>query len=222
MRFLTVFTLFAISVTADTITLRDGRRVTGSYLGGDARSVRMAVGDRVENYPVADITSIAFDNAAPAAPAPAAAAPRSSGSNTASNTASNDGATIPSGTVLTIRMVDSVDSERDTVGKTFRASLDEPVLDARGSTIVARGADVVVKLVDDKQSGRVTGRTELTLDLVSFRVNGRDVDIDTVSVTQASESRTGRSGKMIGGGAALGAVIGARSEERRVGKECRL
>ena len=207
MRFLTVFTLFAISVTADTITLRDGRRVTGSYLGGDARSVRMAVGDRVENYPVADITSIAFDNAAPAAPA--AAAPRSSGSNTASNTASNDGAAIPSGTVLTIRMVDSVDSERDTVGKTFRASLDEPVLDARGSTIVARGADVVVKLVDDKQSGRVTGRTELTLDLVSLRVNGRDVDIDTVSVTQASDSRTGRSGKMIGGGAALGAVIGA-------------
>ena len=35
------------------------------------------------------------------------------------------------------------------------------------------GSDVIVKLVDDKQSGKITGKTELTLDLVSVTVNGR-------------------------------------------------
>ena len=116
---------------------------------------------------------------------------------------------IPSGTVLTIRMVDSVDSERDYVGQTFKASLDEPVLDPGGRTLVPRGADVVVKLVDDVQSGKIEGRTVLTLDIVSLRVNGREVDVDTTAITQQSGSRTARSGKVIGGTAALGAIIGA-------------
>ena len=119
------------------------------------------------------------------------------------------GTTLVSGTVLTVRMVDSVDSERDHVGQTFRASLDEPVVDSGGNTLIPRGADVVVKLVDDQQSGKIAGRTVLTLDLASVRVNGRDVDINTQSVTEQSSSRAGRSGKVIGGTAALGAIIGA-------------
>src|SRR6185369_2367247 len=117
--------------------------------------------------------------------------------------------TIPSGTVLTIRMVDSVDSERDRVGQTFNASLDEPVLDPSGRTLVPRGADVVVKLVDDQQSGKIEGRTVLTLDILSLRVDGRQIEIDTTAITQESASRGGKSAKVIGGTAALGAIIGA-------------
>src|SRR5260370_30272935 len=116
---------------------------------------------------------------------------------------------IPNGTVLTIRMVDSADSERDTIGKTYKASVDEPVMDPNGNTMVARGANVVVKLVDDQQSGKIKGRTVLTLDLVSLNINGRDVEIDTTSVKEQSASRTARSGQVIGGTAALGAIIGA-------------
>ena len=115
---------------------------------------------------------------------------------------------IPAGTVLTIRMVDSVDSQRDYVGQTYQASLDEPVFDPGGRTLVPRGADVVVKLVDDVQSGKIEGRTVLTLDIVSLRVNGREVDVDTTAITQQSDSRGARSGKVIGGTAALGAIIG--------------
>ena len=123
--------------------------------------------------------------------------------------AAADRPTIAARTVLTIRMVDSVDSERDRVGQTFKASLDEPVTDSAGNTLVPRGADVVVKLVDDQQSGKIEGKTILTLDIVSLRINGRDVDVDTTSITQESASRTARSGKVIGGTAALGAIIGA-------------
>jgi hypothetical protein len=105
-------------------------------------------------------------------------------------------------------MIDSVDSERNTVGQTFAASLDEPVL-MDGVAVIPRGADVVVKLVDAKESGKLTGRTSLTLDLVSVKVQGRVVDINTQSVTEESSSRGARTAKVAGGTAALGAIIGA-------------
>jgi len=210
---LIAFLLLAGLSFSDTITMRDGRKVSGSYLGGDARTIRVAVGDRVENYPVDEVTNIAFDHGSAStsesAPAPPPAVFRPSTQATAPSAKSDTSHEIPSGTVLAIRMVDSVDSERDSVGQTFRASLDEPVFDSRGDTLVPRGADVVVKLVDDQQSGKIQGRTVLTLDLASLRINGRDVDIDTVSITEESASRTGRSTKVIGGTAALGAIIGA-------------
>jgi hypothetical protein len=105
-------------------------------------------------------------------------------------------------------MIDDVDSERDRVGQTFRASLDESVY-LNGEVVVERGADIVAKLIDDKESGKFAGRAELTMDLVSIVVNGRTVDVNTGNVTQASGSRSGRTAKVVGGTAALGAIIGA-------------
>ena len=204
MRLLSALLLVAGLGLADTVTFRDGHSVNGSFLGGDARNIRMAVGDRVESYAIDDIVSVSFGGA-PVSAAPVSAAP----ARREERREASGGPTLASGTVLTIRMVDSVDSERDHVGQTFRASLDEPVLDSGGNTLIPRGADVVVKLVDDQQSGKLAGRTVLTMDLASVRVNGRDVEIDTESVTQQSGSRTARSGKVIGGTAALGAIIGA-------------
>ncbi len=114
---------------------------------------------------------------------------------------------IPAGTVLNVRMIDGVDSETSQVGQTYQASLDDPIM-VDGETVVPRGADIVAKLVEDKQSGKISGKTELTLDLVSIRVNGRMVDLNTQEVTTSSDSRTGKSAKVIGGGAVLGAVLG--------------
>ena len=94
------------------------------------------------------------------------------------------------------------------VGQTFAGSMDQPVT-MGGETIIPRGADVVVKLVDAKESGKLTGRAELTLDLMSVKVDGRMVDIDTQSVSRESDSRGQRTAKVAGGAAAVGAVIGA-------------
>ena len=75
--------------------------------------------------------------------------------------------------------------------------------------MIPRGADVVVKLVDSKESGKLTGRAELTLDLVSVKVNGQMVDVHTQTVSQASSSRGEKTAKVAGGTAAVGAIIGA-------------
>jgi hypothetical protein len=210
---------------ADTLTLKDGRVINGTYLGGSARQIRMEVGDNIQTFEIERISSIQFGSPQVATTAPAVApalapqraaepAPRErvtifrpdSPSQTAGPARS--GVELAAGTVITVRMIDSVDSEVNRVGETFRASVDEPVT-LGSDQVIPRGADVVVKLVDDKQSGKISGRTELTLDLVSVDINGRSVDINTQAITQASESRTSRSGKVIGGTTALGAVIGA-------------
>ena len=218
MRILSAFLLLASLALADTVTFRDGHSISGSYLGGDARSVRMAVGDRVETYSLSDIARISFVDSPTAvsagqpsvvAPAPARETPPAPRKEEVRSEAAPAGDTIPTGAMLSIRMVDSVDSERDSVGQTFRASLDEPVMAPDGRTLVPRGSDVLVKLVDDQQSGKIEGRTVLTLDIVSLKVNGRDVEIDTTAITEESASRTGRSAKVIGGTAVLGTIIGA-------------
>jgi len=105
-------------------------------------------------------------------------------------------------------MIDPVDSEVSHVGETFRASIDEPVV-VGDQQVIPRGADVVVKLVDDKQSGKISGKTELTLDLVSVFCERKDRGCKHRCGQRESSSRTSRSGKVIGGTAALGAIIGA-------------
>ena len=209
---------------ADTLTLKDGRTINGTYLGGTSRQVRMEVDNSIQTFEIDRISGIQFGagTAAPTArPEDPAARPadpprpqaRERGNvfrpDTSSETiAARSGMELPAGTVLTVRMIDPVDSEVSRVGETFRASIDEPVV-VGDQQVIPRGADVVVKLVDDKQSGKISGKTELTLDLVSVFVNGKIVDVNTEAVTRESSSRGSRSGKVIGGTAALGAIIGA-------------
>jgi hypothetical protein len=118
------------------------------------------------------------------------------------------GITLPAGTNFAIRMIDAVDSQTASVGQEFAGSLDAPVVDSNGQTIIPRGADVVLKLVDSKQSGKIAGRAELALAMMSVRVNGQLVDIRTQTVVQKSADRAGRSAGAIGGGAVGGAVLG--------------
>ena len=212
---------------ADTVTLRSGRVIHGTYLGGTARQLRVDTGDRVETLDVGEVVRIEFGDLA-TAPAPARDAsseerPRLRRAQPDSQPtilrpdsdpppvqASPPRASVelPAGTNLVVRMIDGVDSETNRVGQTFAASMDEPVI-LNEETVIPRGADVVVKLVDSKESGKLTGRAELTLDLMSVKVDGRMVDINTQSVSRESDSRGQRTAKVAGGTAAVGAIIGA-------------
>ena len=187
-------TLVMAATAADTVIFKNGLVIKGTYLGGSPREVKLDVGDHIQTMDVADIESIGFDTARE---------PRDRQKSSAAGSTE-----LPAGTSLVIRMIDGVDSERNSVGQTFTASLDEPVL-INGETVIPRGADVIVKLVDATESGKFTGRTTLTLDLMSLKVNGRMVDVNTESVTEESSSRGARTAKVAGGTAVLGTIIGA-------------
>ena len=215
-------------VVADTLLLRNGSTINGKFVNGDNRTVRFAVGNEVNSYDVADIDTLRFDGSAPPPaasygnappqnyPAPPPAYPAQSNTYSAppapapaqSPAYGQAGVEIPSGTAIVVRMIDGIDSARDRVGQTFRASLDVPVV-VNGQTVIPQGADSVVVLAYSQESGKIEGKTVLTLQLKSVSVNGRTYATTTSAVAKASSSRTKRSGEVIGGTAALGAIIGA-------------
>ncbi len=190
----------------DTITLKNGQVVNGTYLGGTARQVRVDLGDQVQSFDVQDIVRIEFGGPPPQAPPPPPPPPPAR--ETAPPPPAALGITLPAGTNFVIRMIDAVDSQTAHTGQTFAASLDAPVNDPDGNMLIPRGADVVVKLVDSKQSGKISGRTELALSLMQVRVNGQFADINTQTVSEKSSNRAGRSAGTIGGGAVGGAILG--------------
>ncbi len=221
---------------ADTITLRNGQRIEGTFIGATARQVRMDLNGQISNYDIADVRSITFSDQGYQPPPPPQAqsypapqpyprqsypppadpnypslrrAPGSeSGSYNPPPPAPIAGITIPADTRISIRMVESVNSDTARLGQTFRASIDEPVT-VNGTTVIPRGADVLTKLVADQQSGKIEGRTVLTLALSTITINGAPVDVTSTDVQTSSGSRGARSAGVIGGGAVLGAIIGA-------------
>ena len=49
---------------ADTLRLKSGQTVEGTYLGGDARNMRFDTGDRVQSYSINDVAEIRFGSTA--------------------------------------------------------------------------------------------------------------------------------------------------------------
>ncbi len=236
-------TLLLGSCLADTLTLRSGQVINGTFLGGTARQVRMEVGDRIQTFDLTEVSTIHFGAAAPSArsggfdsgrptlrraeprdrdedeprPTLRRANPEDRGESPilrpdpqplASTQPAPLNVELPTGTPITVRMIDAVDSERNRVGQTFRANLDEAIM-IDGRNVIERGADVIIKLVDSKDSGTFTGNSQLTLNLVSVSVNGHPVEMNTKTVSQTSAGRGASTAKRAAGVGAVGAVIGA-------------
>jgi hypothetical protein len=111
------------------------------------------------------------------------------------------------GTELRVRMIDSIDSETNRVGQDFDASLDEPIT-IGNDVVAAKGSRAVVRLVDAQDSGKLKGRTSLTLQLRSVVIDGKTVEINTSDVSQQSGSRGARTAKSAAAVGAVGAIIG--------------
>ena len=177
---------------ADTITLKNGGVIQGTYLGGDARHVKIATGDRMDTYRWMSSNIRFGGTAAPPPPPPANSyTPGPDGLERRTDAPPPDrlptsaclptGIPIPAGTALVVRMIDPVGFPKGPVGQTYRASIDEPVV-VDGQTMIPRGADVIAKLVEDQQSGKIEGRTVLTLDLPQVQVNSGMMDVNTEDV----------------------------------------
>jgi len=146
-------------------------------------------------------------NNAEGAPA-AAAAPASQSAAPAPPPPQPVTVTVPANSIVTIRTIDAIDSSTNHAGEVFKASLDAPiVVDSR--VIVPAGADAYVKLVSASSAGRIAGRSELSLELASIVFQGKTYNVASSDVKQTGASRGKRSAATIGGGAALGALIGA-------------
>ncbi|HEY4907386.1 MAG TPA: hypothetical protein VIH74_08030 [Candidatus Acidoferrum sp.] len=207
--------LFAGAAMADTLELKDGRLLTGRFLGGTQALMRFSVNGEVQTFNVTEIVALTFTSdygnpppppppaAAPApqpqaAVAPAQAAPVHAGSQIV----------IPAGQNLLIRMIDGVDSKTNNVGDIFHASL-ETDLNVNGTLVARKGTDVYGRLANAKGAGRLAGSSELMLELTRMVINGQDYPVVSSDYTLKGKGRGSNTAEKVGGGAALGAIIGA-------------
>ncbi|MEJ2009354.1 MAG: BON domain-containing protein [Acidobacteriota bacterium] len=116
---------------------------------------------------------------------------------------------IPAGTVITVRMVDSIDSAVNKAGDEFAATVETPITE-ENQIIIPRYSKARLRLVSDRNAGRIKGRSEVQLQLISLTVGGKTYAVSSgVYQKQAAKSRGKQTATRAGIGAALGGVIGA-------------
>jgi len=116
--------------------------------------------------------------------------------------------TIPSGTTFAVRLVDSVDSETATQGQTFHATLNSP-LSVDGATAIPAGYDVEGHVVTVQSAGKFAGQSLLVLQLDRIAAAGNYYNIQTDEYKKQGSSRGKNTAEKVGGGAGIGAIIGA-------------
>jgi BON domain len=115
--------------------------------------------------------------------------------------------TLPTGTQLSIRLTDEVNSEKAQVGDVFHGSISAPItIDEQ--TVIPTTADVEGRVVDVKSAGRFAGASVLTLELTKLTMNGRSYNLQTNQWTRSGNGRGKSTAAKVGGGAAVGAVLG--------------
>jgi hypothetical protein len=115
---------------------------------------------------------------------------------------------VPAGTVISVRLQNSLSSATAHSGDTFDAVLDDPLV-VDGRTIAARGAAARGHVVAARRSGHLHNSGYLRITLTSVEVEGRSVPVQTSSIFVAGGSHKNRDLALIGGGAGAGTLIGA-------------
>lgn len=117
--------------------------------------------------------------------------------------------TLQAGTAIPIRLSETLSTDHNYTGDTFRGTLAEPII-MDGFIIADRGSKVLGRIVNSEKPGRVEGLANLNLTLTEINTtDGQCVHIDTNSWDRRGPSTNGEDAAKIAGVAALGALIGA-------------
>jgi outer membrane biosynthesis protein TonB len=115
--------------------------------------------------------------------------------------------TVPSGTALVVRLIDTIDSSTAQTGDKFHATLDTPItLD--GDVVVPAHYDVQGHIVSAQASGKFAGQALLVLQLDRIKVGDKFYDIQTDQFSQKTGSRGKNTAEKVGAGAVAGAILG--------------
>ena len=116
---------------------------------------------------------------------------------------------LQAGAPITVRLMESLSTEHASSGQVFQATLADPLI-CDGLVVAERGALVTGRITNVKQAGRFSGVSLLELRLIDVTTaDGQRVAISSDPWQKRGDSLSRGNTAKIGGGAALGAVIGA-------------
>ncbi len=117
--------------------------------------------------------------------------------------------TIPAGTLISVRLAETLSTEKNQPGDAFSATLDQPLV-IDGFAIAERGARIRGKVLEADRAGRIKGVAMLAVALTSLHTaDGQDIELATERFVKEGPTSKGDDAKKVGVGAALGAAIGA-------------
>lgn len=199
--------LTSFSLSADTLELRNGSTLKGSYEGGTPDVVRFYFNGSTQEYNRGDIASITFSEETPNRPGTAAAS--IPGPIPAAPAEAPSAMTIPAGTNLVASLQGSINSGSVKAGETFPAIL---VSDLRvgNQVILPAGTQLQGEIVSAKSAGIIRKKADLVLTINAINYKGQMVAVRTSTQQESSSAETGKD--VLGGaakGAAMGAIFGA-------------
>ena len=131
----------------------------------------------------------------------------SNGAMPSSPTQEPEEVTLPNGTVLTVRLGETLSSEVNQKGDTFIGSLASPIM-LDDDVVVPADAGVQGRVVEVQDAGRFSGKPGLVVEVTRLAYNGRTYELQSNQFSKQGPSRTGRAVATVGGGAGVGALIG--------------
>jgi hypothetical protein len=114
---------------------------------------------------------------------------------------------VPAGTRILIRMIDSIDSSKQRAGYRFTASL-ETNLQVDNVVVAPRGTKVYGRLAVAESARRTSGSSQLTLELTDIRINGTAYPLLTNTYEVKGQGEGTKTTRKVFGGAGLGAILG--------------
>jgi hypothetical protein len=117
--------------------------------------------------------------------------------------------TLTAGTLLAIRVGETISSDHNQPGDSFLATLTRPLV-IDGFIIADRGARVEGRVVESTASGRMRSTSHLSIALVRLATDDRqNIRIQTDPYIKDETNSNAVDAAKVGGGAAIGAIIGA-------------
>lgn len=198
-----------------TVQLKDGSSFSGAVTNSSTEqiSVQASTGE-TRTYPMSQVASVQYaqSDAAAATPAGATPAPVTTQAPPPASQPVEEIRTIPAGTTLRVRNNEAIDSQTVQPGQTFSGVVNRDVMDSTGRVAIAHGSNATLVVRAATDQGKLQGQSELMVDVAAVTVNGRQYRLETNDVVEKGREGVGvnkRTGTFVGGGAALGGIIGA-------------
>jgi hypothetical protein len=177
----------------DTVTLRDGKMYSGTFKGGDSLSFKDNLGI-LYDFPKKDVESLVFG-----------------GPEAVPVTPPKNAKVIPTGTEITLRTDETIDSDNAAPGQKFSAEVMENIDDLSGGVAIPAKSPGKLLILSSSSGGAVHS-PELVLDLDSVTIRGKVHRVYSSELTESNKKGVGankRTAEMVGGGAAIGSLLGA-------------
>jgi hypothetical protein len=202
-----LFLGWAATATADTLELKNGKVLSGKYVGGTAGTIRFETGGGTQVIETSKALALTFSGGAAAAAAPAAAP--------APAAVTTSAVSVPAGTTLLVRMVDGA-SSNDAQGKRFTTTLETDLV-AGGVTVAKAGTKIYGRVQGAQKAGRYAGQSSLDLRLTDLAIGTTLLPIMTGPYAQAGAKSIGKTAKGAAAGAAIGAIAGNAGKGAAIG-----